>query len=230
MSAISRDQGDPQSPHSAPPQPLLFPTKAKAGSPLSCSTAGAEGCSCWTHGQVWWPKDGEDILGWAQPRDQLLHASPVHTSQQSKNPPCAGAMWAAKLPLPHPPPSTTKRDALKDGFGRCHSQGMLCQALHKAEVLLGHPQLPPQPPRPAGLSQLLTEGDGEDTGLVCSSPRASAVFLQHRNHQEQARQQERRLSQRSRGKERISPPSSGFHPPSWLSSTCCRSGTCHKVS
>lgn len=39
------------------------------------------------------------------------------------------------------------------------------------------------------------------------------MFLQRRNHQEEVKQQERKLSQRRRGKERISAPSSGFHPP-----------------
>lgn len=128
------------------------------------------------------------------------------------------------------PPAQPRGMQSRMALAAATARGCFARPSSKAEVLLGHPQLPPQPPQASRTQPVLTEGDGEDTGLVCSSPRASAMFLQHRNHQEQARQQERRLSQRSRGKERISPPSSGFHPPSWLSSTCCRSGTCHKVS
>lgn len=220
--------------------PVLFPTNAEAGSPLSCSTARPQGCSCRTHGQARWPKDGEGILGWAQPRDQILHPSPGRGQGQciphsrARICPCARAIWAAKLPLPHLPPGHNQEGG---------SQGWPWLVPQPRDALPGSPAKQrccwdtpsslPSPPRLAGLSQLLTEGDGGDTGLLWQAPvpppRASAVFLQHRNHQEQARQQERRLSQKSRGEERISPPSSGCHPPSWLSSTCCRSGTCHKV-
>lgn len=154
MSAIPRDHGEPQSPHSAPPYPLLFPTCAKAGSPLSCSTAGAEGCSCWTHGQVWWPKDGEGILSWAQPRDQLLHASPVHTSQQSKNLTLCWSHLGCKAP-----PSSSSPQHNQEGC----SQGWLWLLPQPGDALPGPPAKQrccwdtpsslPSPPRPAGLSQ-----------------------------------------------------------------------------
>lgn len=133
--------------------PLLFRTNAEAGSPCSCSTAHAEGCSCRTHGQAWWPKDGEDILGWAQPRGQILHPSPGRGQGQctrhsrARIGPCAGAIWAAKLPLLHPPPGTTKRDAVKDGFGWCHRQGMLCQALQQSRGAAGTPPAPSPAPQ-----------------------------------------------------------------------------------
>lgn len=159
---------------------------------------------------------------------------PVHISQQSKN----LTLCRSHLGCKALPPSSSPQHNQE----RC-SQGWLWLLPQPRDALLGPPAKQrccwdtpsslPSPPRPAGLSQLLTEGDGgghrASVAGTCSSPRASAVFLQHRNHQEQARQQERRLSQRSGGEERISPPSRGFHPPSWLSSTCCSSRTCHKV-
>lgn len=131
----------------------VFPKNAKTGSPLSCSTARVEGCSCRTHGQVWWPKDGKGILGWAQPRDQLLHPSPGRGQGQctshsrARIQPCAGAIWAAKLSLPHPPPSTIRQMQSRMALAAATAKGCFARPSSKAEVLLGHPQLPPQPPR-----------------------------------------------------------------------------------
>lgn len=72
---------------------------------------------------------------------------PVHTSQQSKNLTLCWSHLGCKAPSSSSSPQNNQKDAVKDGFGHCHSQRMLCRPSSKAEVLLGHPQLPPQPPQ-----------------------------------------------------------------------------------
>lgn len=136
---------------------------------------------------------------------------------------------------PHPPPSTTK--------GGC-SQGWLWLVPRPGDALSGPPakagellrpsQPPPEPPWAGGAQP---EGDGGDTGHLWQVPvppqEPQLSFSSAETHQEEVRQQERKICQRRREGEKTFPSRGGpgrFHPPSQLSNTRCGSGTCHKFS
>lgn len=161
------DHGQPQSPHSAPPLPLVpargaalcfstqmprldHPTRAaqlmpRAAAARHMDRRGGQRMERASSARL---SPGARSCTPAQAGDKT---SALITAEQEFDP-VPEPFGLQSSPLPHPPPGTTKRDAVKDGFGWCHRQGMLCQALQQSRGAARTPPAPSPAPQ-AGRAQ-----------------------------------------------------------------------------
>lgn len=200
--------------------PQLFPASAEARSPLSCGrqhgslprapSSAAAGCTDRRGGQR---MESTSLAGlspkarFCTPAQAGDEAIAVLAAQQEFDP-VPGPFGLQSSPFLILSPAQPRGIGSGMALAGTTARGCFARTPSKGRGAAGTPSAPsPVPPGQQGSASCCQRVMGGTRGICGrhSSPRASTMFLQHRNHQEHVRQQDRKLSQRKRGERKDFP-------------------------